>query len=102
MSSAMSNDGGPTVAPGSVRVGHGGTDLSPSLAVVEAIADVAGVESVDLADETGIVLYDYVDPDALDALVAGPHEVEVDLTLTVAGYDVRIDESEVVARRSAE
>ncbi len=102
MSSITMNDPGPIVVPESVRVEHDEAGLSPSLAVVEAIADLAGVESIDLADEAGIVLYDYIDPDALDALVAGAHDTELDLSVTIAGYDVRIDESAVVARRSAE
>lgn len=102
MSSITMNDPGPIVVPESVRVGHDEAGLSPSLAVVEAIADLAGVESIDLADEAGIVLYDYIDLDALDALVAGSHDTELDLSVAIAGYDVRIDESEVVARRSAE
>lgn len=84
----------------SVRIGHGGSRLSPSLAIVEAIADLAGVDPVDLADERGIVLYDYVEPDALDALVTANSGTDVEISVTVAGYDVRIDETEVVARRT--
>jgi len=36
-----------------VRVEHGDADLSPSRAVIEAVAGAAGVDPVDLADEAG-------------------------------------------------
>ncbi|QAU13399.1 hypothetical protein EKH57_12120 [Halorubrum sp. BOL3-1] len=81
------------------RVPHGDDGLSPSLAVVEAIADLAGVEPADLSDE-GVVLYEHVDPDALNALVSGRSDADVDVSLTVAGYDVRVGPESAVARRS--
>ena len=79
------------------RVRHGGRGPSPSLAVVEAIADLVGVAPTDLSDE-GVVLYEHVDPDALDALVSG--RSDADVSLTVAGYDVRVGPESAVARRS--
>jgi hypothetical protein len=81
------------------RVRHGGGGPSPSLAVVEAIADLAGVDPADL-HEAGVVLYEHVDPDALNALVAGRSDADVDVSLTVAGYDVRVGPESAVARRS--
>jgi len=85
-----------------VRVGYDCDDTPPSLAVVEAIADLAGVEPTNLADETGIVLYEHVDPDALDTLVSARSDVPVNLSLTVAGYDVCVENTTVVVRRSTE
>jgi hypothetical protein len=84
--------------PGRVRVAHGRDDRSPSLAVVEAIADLAGVAPEALGDETGIVLYDHVDPDALDALVAHRPDGAISLSFSVDEYDVRVGRDAVVAR----
>ena len=97
---ARSDDHGP--ASEAVRVEHDCDDISPSLAVVEGIADLAGVEPADLADETGIVLYDHVDPDALDALVNGRPHVSVDVSFAVFGYDISIDDTDVVVRHPTE
>jgi len=84
---------------GAVRVGHDRDDVTPSLAVVEAIADLAGVDPADLADETGIVLYEHVDPDALDSLVVGRPGVDVEFS--VDDYRVSVGATDVVVRRSA-
>jgi len=81
-----------------VRVSHGRNDRSPSRAVVEALADLAGVATDALAAETGIVLYDHVDPDALDALVEHRPDGEIALSFSVDEYDVRVDRDAVVAR----
>lgn len=78
----------------SVRVEHGGDDPSPSRAVIEAVADATSVDPVDLADEAGIVLNEYVDLDALDGLVSGATEVNV--SLSVADYAVSVDATAVV------
>lgn len=83
-----------------VRVEYGDNGLSPSRAVVEALAGAAGVEPVDLADEPGIVLYDHVDPDALDALVASHRRADLDVSLSVADYEVSVDATAVVAERT--
>ncbi|WP_049908827.1 MULTISPECIES: HalOD1 output domain-containing protein [Halorubrum] len=87
--------------PETARVRHGGSGPSPSLAVVEAIADLAGVDPTDLSDE-GVVLYEHVDPDALNAIVSGRPDADVDVSLTFAGYDVRVGPDSAVARRSRE
>ncbi|AZQ15753.1 HalOD1 output domain-containing protein [Halorubrum sp. PV6] len=81
-----------------VRVTHGGDERLPSRAVVEAIAELAGVDPDELADETGIVLYDYVDPDALNAMVGTRPDSGVDISLTVGDYAVSVDEMAAVAR----
>ena len=94
---AESSDSG-SVAE-TARVPHGDAGPSPSLAVVEAIADLAGVDSTDLPEE-GVILNEHVDPDALNALVAGRPDADVDVSLTVAGYAVRVGPETAVARRS--
>ena len=98
MSSVQTPDSDGESLPAPVRVAHGRTDRSPSRAVVEAIADLADVEPTALADEADIVLYDHVDPDALDALVEHRSDGEFALSFSVAEYDVRVDRDEVVAR----
>lgn len=99
MSSATTESSDSDSVPETTRVPHGGDGPSPSLAVVEAIADLAGVDSVDLHEE-GVVLYEHVDPDALDALVSGGSGDDIDVSLTVAGYDVHVGPESAVARRS--
>jgi hypothetical protein len=86
--------------PDTARVRHGGDGPAPSLAVVEAIADLAGVEPADLPEKEGVVLYDYVDPDALNAIVAGRPDSDIDVSLTIAGYDVTVGPDSAVVRRT--
>ena len=87
-----------TSVPEAVRVAHGRGLRSPSLAAVEAIAGLAGVAPEALGEEAGIVLYDHVDPDALDAFVAHRPAAEFDLSFPVDRYEVRVDGDEAVAR----
>ncbi len=65
---------------------------------MEAIASLAGVEPDALADEADVVLYDYVDPDALDSLVERGSDGEVAFSFAVGEYEVRVDCDEVIAR----
>ena len=97
MSSATAGTTDSGTIPETARVRHGGDGPAPSIAVVEAIAALAGVDSVDLS-EAGVVLYDHVDPDALDALVADRPDGDVEVSLSVAGYDVRVGPDFAVAR----
>ena len=98
MSSAMSDSDRKESVAGAVRVEHGAGSELPSRAVTEAVAELAGVEPEELADEAEIVLYDHVDSDALNALVAGHAESTVDISLTIADYEVHVDETAAVAR----
>ncbi|SFR30415.1 MULTISPECIES: HalOD1 output domain-containing protein [Halorubrum] len=99
MSSVTAGSDGSGSVPETARVRHGGSGPSPSLAVVEAIAELVGVAPADLREE-GVVLYDYVDPDALNALVTDRSDADVDVSLIVAGYEVRVGPDSAVARRS--
>ncbi|PHQ38052.1 hypothetical protein DJ69_13710 [Halorubrum persicum] len=100
MSSATTNARGHESVSEAVRVEHSDDGVSPSRAVVEAVSDPAGVEPVDLADEAGIVLYEHVDLDALDTLVASHPEVDLDVSLSVAGYAVSVDATAAVVQPS--
>ncbi|OTF02682.1 HalOD1 output domain-containing protein [Halorubrum sp. SD612] len=99
MSSATAGSSDSGSVPETARVPHGGDGPAPSLAVVEAIAELADVDPIDLRDE-GVVLYDHVDPDALNELVSGRTDTDVDVSITVAEYDVRVDPDAAVAQRS--
>jgi len=99
MSSATESSRGHTSVSEPVRVEHGVGGPSPSRAVVEAVAGAAGVEPVNLADEAGIVLYDHVDLDALDALVGGRPGSDIHVSLSVAGHEVTVDATAAVAER---
>ncbi|RAW47094.1 hypothetical protein DQW50_01585 [Halorubrum sp. 48-1-W] len=81
-----------------VRVDHGRGLRSPSLAVVEAIASLTGVDAEALGEEADIVLYDHVNPDAIDRLVTHRSGDGVDLAFTVDRYEIRVDGDEAVAR----
>ena len=96
MSSATAGSRSPGSVAESVRVEHGDPGPEPSRAVVEAVAGAAGVEPFDLADEAGIVLYEHVDLDALDRLVASCSGSDIDISLSVAGYRVSVDGAAVV------
>lgn len=98
MSSDTADVSGSIPAIGTVRVDHGRGVRSPSLAVVEAIAGLAGVDAEALGEEAGIVLYDHVDPDAIDRLVSHRSGDGVDLAFTVDRYEIRVDGDEAVAR----
>jgi hypothetical protein len=100
MSSVSINDSTVGSLPESIRVTHSRDGRSPSLAVVEAVAALAGVTPNRLADEAGIVLYDHINPDALNALVRDNPGVEVSLSFTVDAYDVCVEPDEVVVRHT--
>ena len=100
MSSATADSTGQESLSEAVCVEHGDDGPSPGCAVIEAVAGAAGVDPVDLDDEAGIVLYDHVDLDAIDTLVAGRPEADVDISLSVADYEVTVDATTAVAQRA--
>ena len=53
---------------------------------------------MDLASEAGIILYEHVDLEALDTLVASHSDVDLDVSLSVAGYAVSVDATAAVVR----
>ena len=67
--------------------------VSPSEAVVARIANTEGVEATELTP-----LYDAIDPDALDALVASADrdETPLEIEFTYHGYDVTVTTEGVV------
>ncbi|WP_435074032.1 HalOD1 output domain-containing protein [Halorubrum sp. HHNYT27] len=96
MSSVSDNSSGSDSVSRSVRVSHSRDGRSPSLAVVEGIAELAGVDPEALGAETGVILYDHVDPDALNAIVADHPDASI--SLPIDEYDVRVEGDEAVVR----
>ncbi|WP_137288809.1 HalOD1 output domain-containing protein [Natronorubrum halophilum] len=68
-----------------------------STATITALATLEEVDPVELSDVLDITLYDHVDPEALDTLVAG--EERVDLSFLIDDYRVRIDGEELTITR---
>ncbi|SDQ25217.1 HalOD1 output domain-containing protein [Natronobacterium texcoconense] len=46
-------------------------EVSPSIAVVRTICALEGVEPMEMPAESGFVLHEHTDPNALDELLAG-------------------------------
>ncbi|AEM59461.1 hypothetical protein HISP_19815 (plasmid) [Haloarcula hispanica N601] len=64
---------------------------SPSEAIVTAIAAKESVTETSLPP-----LYNRIDPDALDTLVAGQTNDDIQISFTYSGYTVRIRDSETI------
>ena len=63
------------------------SETPPSIAVVDAIASVEGVDPVSLSTVGGTTLYDHVDPDALDRLLGAEG---VQISFEVGMYTVQV------------
>lgn len=66
---------------------------SPSVAIVDAIAALEGVDPETFTRTTGTVLFDHVDPDALNALVTDAGATTI--AFPVGDYYVRISDTEL-------
>lgn len=73
----------------------------PSLAVVRTLSQASDVDPLALSSDQPVPLHDYVDPDALDALVGDGDDDSVTVTLSLDGCDVEIRDSDVVVSRSS-
>ncbi|WP_459890761.1 HalOD1 output domain-containing protein [Halostagnicola bangensis] len=67
------------------------------MATLTALGTLEEVDPVELSDVLGTTLYDHVDPEALDTLVAG--EKRVNLSFLIDDYRVRIDGEELTITR---
>ena len=68
-----------------------------SIATVTALGTLEGVDPVELSDVLDTTLYDHVDPEALDSLVAGAERVT--LSFLIDDYRVQIDGAELTITR---
>ncbi|GAB3674859.1 HalOD1 output domain-containing protein [Halopiger thermotolerans] len=66
---------------------------TPSQAIVEAVAAIEETTPVALACETGMTLYDYVDPEALDALIGADRTESVEVTFDIDHLRVTVASS---------
>lgn len=69
------------------------SETDPSLAILEALATIEETDPIALFSGRGRTLYDHVDPEALDSLVESA--TEIDLSVPIGGYRVRIDGEEL-------
>lgn len=83
-------------AGGRVRRRHDWEAMEPSTALIEALADLQGVDPVALATDEGQALYHYIDPEALDRFVTNQPDGGAELTVQVDGYIARITGDELV------
>lgn len=71
------------------------TDVEPSTAIIELIAEATDCDPIDLEP-----LYESVDPDALDRLVRGngvdPHDQRLSVSFSFDGHAVAVRSSGVV------
>ena len=90
-----------------VRVEHRlDGDTPPSIAIVRAIAVIENVDPIDSPTDLGIVLYDHVDPTALDRLITETTDsaaVSIDFTIrNDHRYSVRVrDTGHVVVEKDS-
>lgn len=61
----------------------------PSIAIVETISELRNTDPEDL----DLVLYDSVDPDALDMLFVENPEHDLEVTLSIEEFDVTVESS---------
>lgn len=71
-------------------------ETTPSQALLEAIAAVENVPQSSLSEVLDRPLYGYIDPDALDSLVAGSEEARV--SMMIDSYYIVIDGDRLVVR----
>lgn len=62
------------------------TEKSPSVAVIEAVANETGTGSAGVSQQ----LYEVIDPDALDALFASRNSTDGTVTFAYCGYSVTV------------
>lgn len=75
-------DGGDQQSRFEYDIGH---DEAPSTAVVTAVSAITGSEIAAIDP-----LYEIIDPDALDELIAGSNADEISVNLHFHGCDIRI------------
>lgn len=67
---------------------------TPSMAVIDAIASAENTDLTTVSAELDTILFDHVDPEALDALVTGDKPISI--SFTIDEYEVQIDGDELV------
>lgn len=91
-------DDAPSAQP-LVRERYDWSVTPPSLAILTALSRLEDDDPLDAAED-GARLHDYVDPDALDALVTHEPGGAPTVSVRIDGYLVRIEDNEVSVTRS--
>lgn len=71
------------------------TTTSPCAAIVDAITDIEGTDETNL----DLVLYEYVESDALDDLVRNTRHNDVAIQLTIDAYQVEVTRDTLRVKR---
>lgn len=79
---------------GSVQGHYDWSTTAPSIAVINAVAVLENVEPSELAEESDTTLYDHINPDALDTLVAQNRDLTISFTL--GDYQIRVRNDKIV------
>lgn len=86
----MGNQGGE-----SIRERYDWSETDPSTAIVSTLAELEGTSP----DDLDFVLYDHVDPDALDELVPGKNGSTVEFRFRIEDFRVDIDGDQLQVAR---
>ncbi|USZ73525.1 HalOD1 output domain-containing protein [Natronosalvus halobius] len=74
-----------------------GESTPASIAVVQAIGAIEGVDPTEAPEELGFTLYDHVDPEALDAMVEdGSRTGGVTIEFSLEGHRVLITDTGLI------
>ena len=74
---------------------------TPSIAIVETIASIENTDPTDLWASENRTLRDFVDPDALDALVSDDRGCIGEIVVSVDRYTIRIDDRGLIVEATA-
>ncbi len=78
-----------------VHARDGWTSPVPTIAILDALSEMEDVSPLEL----DYLLYDYVDPEALDSLVLDRRGNGVEIQFSVGGRHVRIDAESITISR---
>lgn len=81
-----------------VRERHDWSNTPPSLAVIQALASIEDVDPAGL----DLRLHEYIDPEALDRVVANSREDSVAISFVIGRYRVAIDDDELTVGYSGD
>ena len=81
----------------SVRTQYDWSDTDPSTAIVKTLAEIEGTPP----QELDIVLFDHIDPDALDSLFPAKNGSAIEFRCQIEQYHVDIDGEQLTVRQTA-
>ncbi|WP_407075656.1 HalOD1 output domain-containing protein [Natronococcus wangiae] len=69
------------------------SDTGPSIAIINGIAAVETVDSINISTELNTTLFDYIDSEALNTLVSTADRIE--MSFNADNYGIQIDGGEL-------